>query len=101
MPDTFITQYMYAFELCILQSAFLHVSQSTVYSLLWSAAHSLLFTLTIFSLISVKMKVKSEHLLRLLNYIGHQRIFNCTVGAMAFVFLARHIFYRSCMYVNR
>ena len=29
--------------------------------------------------------MKSEHLFRLLNYIhvGHQRIFNCTVGSMA------------------
>ena len=61
---------MYAIKLCILQSTFFFIS---VYFLPWSAAHSLRFTLTIFSLISSKVKVKSEHLFTLPNYIDHEK----------------------------
>ena len=69
-----VTQYSnYAFELCILQSAFL--SQSTFYPGLQPIV---CFRLTIFRLISSKVQVKSEHLFTLLNYIGHQRVFDCT-----------------------
>ena len=70
---------MYAFKLCILQSSFF----ISLYILPWSAAHSLRFTLTIFSLISSKVKVKSEHLFTLPNYTGHQKIFNCIFITMA------------------
>ena len=57
MSDTvIIVTQLYSFELCILQSTFL--SQSTC------------FRLTIFRLISSKVKVKSEDRFTLLNYIG-------------------------------
>ena len=41
-------------------------------------SHSLRLTLTIFNLIASKVEVKSEHLCTLLNYIGHQGIFDRT-----------------------
>ena len=63
VPGTIITQYM------LLNSIFCSVHFFMyLYILPWSAAHSLLFTLTMFSLISRKVKVNSEHLFKLLNY---------------------------------
>lgn len=70
---------IYAFELFILQSAFL--SQSTFYPGLQPRVF--VNRLTIFSLISSKVEVKSKHLSTLLNYIGHQRVFDCTVIIIA------------------
>ena len=39
-----------------------------------SAARSLRFTLTIFNVIASKVEANSEHLYKLLNYMGHRRI---------------------------
>ena len=59
VPDTIIIiQYM-CLNICMYNICI------SAYVLAGSAAHSLLFTLTIFSLISSKVKVKSEHLFTL------------------------------------
>ena len=66
MSDTVIivTQYM------LLNSVFCSPHIIAVNILPQSLVHSLCFRLTIFRLISSKVKVKFEHLFALLNYIG-------------------------------
>ena len=69
-----ISVHVDSFELCVLQSAFL--SQSTFYPGLQPIV---CFRLTIFRLISSKVKV----------HIGHQRVFDYTVIAMALSYSIR------------